>query len=94
MNSSDTGNARIAIVILGLVALTCLVGGIVLSLDDKALPDAFIAIGSSAATAVGFVITRPIGGTQQVEVVNATADPVPVEPQAVKAATKKRTPKP
>jgi hypothetical protein len=58
------------VVFLGLVTLTCVIVGAVVVLNDKNLPDALIAIGSSAGTALGLIATRPLGGTQDVNVVN------------------------
>lgn len=86
--NDDQGNVRLAIIVLGVLALTCLIGGIVIVLNDKSLPDALIAIGASAATAITLVITRPVGGVQSVEVVNRDAEPVPVDPVPAKRAAK------
>lgn len=86
---NDNGNIRLAIVVLGILALTCLVGGVVVVLSDRSLPDAFIAIGASAATAITLVISRPMGGTQDVRVIDE-----PLQVTETPAATpKKRTPK-
>lgn len=87
--STDAGNVRLAIIFLGLLAVVCLGGGIYLVHDDKSLPDALIAIGSSAATAITLVVTRPIGGAQDVRVIDE-----PLQVTETPAATpKKRTPK-
>lgn len=74
---TDNVSIRIALVILGLVTLSCVIGGLVAVLNDKSLPDALIGIGSSSATAVGLLITRPMGGTQDVRVVD---EPIEVQP--------------
>ena len=44
--------------ILGIIAILVVIGGIVLTLDDKTIPDALIAIGSGAATGVAALLAR------------------------------------
>lgn len=91
MNDSQ-GTVRMVIAVLGLLALSVVVGGIILALSDKALPGELIAIGSAAAGAVGGILSKT-GDTaepQAVEIVNVPADPVPVDPVPVKKAAKKR----
>jgi hypothetical protein len=94
MNSQST--VRLVIAVLGLLALSVVIGGIILALDDKTLPGELIAIGSAAAGAVGGILSKT-GDTsepQAVEVVNPLGDPVPVDPVPAKRAakaTKKRT---
>jgi hypothetical protein len=75
MNNQST--VRLVIAVLGLLALAVVVGGILLALDDKALPGELIAIGSAAAGAVGGILSRT--GDSEVRVVNADDDPVPVD---------------
>lgn len=51
---------RIALVLLGLVALAVIVGSIVLSNNDKSLNDALLAMGGAAVGAIaGLVSPRP-----------------------------------
>lgn len=75
MNTQST--VRLVIGVLGLLALAVVLGGIVLALDDKALPGELIAIGSAAAGAVGGILSRT--GDTDVRVVNEADEPVPVE---------------
>lgn len=91
MSSNSQGTVRLVIAVLGLLALSVVIGGIVLALDDKGLPGELIAIGSAAAGAVGGILSKT-GDTsepQAVEVVNVSADPVPVDPVPAKRAAKK-----
>lgn len=74
---NDQSTVRIVIAVLGLLALAVVVGGIVLALDDKALPGELIAIGSAAAGAVGGILSRT--GPSEVQVTNRADEPVPVE---------------
>lgn len=74
--TNDQITMRIVVVGMILVALACIVMGGVLILSDKSFPDSMIALGASAVTALGLVITRPMGGTQDVRVVD---EPVEVE---------------
>jgi hypothetical protein len=73
MSKSSTVNLVIAV--LGLLALSVVVGGIVLALDDKSLPGELIAIGSAAAGSIGGILAKT--GTTDVEVVNDLSRPVP-----------------
>lgn len=65
--------------VLGLLALSVVIGGIYLAAVDRSLPGELIAIGSAAAGAVGGILSKTSSGTQEVEVVNAQRDPVPVD---------------
>lgn len=90
MNSQST--VRMVIGVLGLLALSVVIGGIILALADKSLPGELIAIGSAAAGAVGGILSKT-GDPEQaqpVNVVNVDADPVPVDPAPAKRAAKKR----
>lgn len=49
-------NVTIALIALALVALTVVIGGVALALNDKALPGELIAIGSGAAGAIAGVV--------------------------------------
>lgn len=78
---NDQSTVRLVIGVLGALALAVVIGGIYLVSNDKSIPDALIAMGSASAASVGTMLART--GTnepQPVEVVNVTADPVPVEP--------------
>lgn len=87
--SSDAMTIRIALILLGLITLTCLIAGTVTVLNDKSLPDALIGIGSSSATALGLIISRPMGGTQNVRVVD---EPIAVtETPAVPTRSRKKS---
>lgn len=74
MHASTT---RLVVGVLGLLALAVVIGGIVLALNDKALPGELIAIGSAAAGAIGGILTK--SDAAEVRVVNPPEDPVPVE---------------
>lgn len=56
---TDTLTMRLAIAVLGLIAVATVVGGLVLANNDKTLPGELIAIGAGAAGAVAGLITRP-----------------------------------
>lgn len=47
------------VIILGLLALSVVLGGIILTMNDKSIPDALIAIGAGAATNVVAVMYDP-----------------------------------
>ena len=81
MNSQST--VRLVIGVLGLLALAVVVGGIILALDDKALPGELIAIGSAAAGAVGGILSKT--GDAEVTIVNDEDDPVPVAGRPLRA---------
>jgi hypothetical protein len=74
MNNQRT--VLLVIAVLGALALAVVVGGIVLALEDKSLPGELIAIGSAAAGAVGGILSKTGGETQQV--VGPGGGPVPV----------------
>lgn len=64
---------------LGLVGLSVVVGGIVLAIDGKTIPDALIALGAGAVASVGSILAHTsTNEPQPVNVVNPPADPVPV----------------
>ena len=68
------------VLVLGVVAVATVIGGLVLAMNDKSLPEAVIAIGSGAVGAIGGLLARsPLDGPQDVNVVNRAADPVPVD---------------
>lgn len=76
---NDQKTVRLVIGILGLVGCVVVVGGIVLAMSDRGIPDALIAIGAGAISAVGSILARTSGdGPQPVVVENVAADPVPV----------------
>ena len=77
MNSPST--VRTVIAVLGLLALSVVVGGIALAWVDKSLPGELIAIGSAAAGAVAGILSKTGTDPQPVRVMNEPADPVPVE---------------
>lgn len=54
----DKTTTLAVIIVLGLLAISVVVGGIVLAMSDRGMPDALIAIGSAAAGAVGTVLVR------------------------------------
>lgn len=74
MNTQST--VRLVIGVLGAVAIINVIGGILLTLNDKAMPDAQIAIASLAVGAVAGILSRT--GDTDVRVVNEPNDPVPV----------------
>lgn len=89
--SADQKTVRLVISVLGMLALTVVIGAIVLSYQEKTIPDALIALGSVSVGAVAGILSKTSGSEtpQAVEVVNVAADPVPVESQPVKKATRK-----
>jgi hypothetical protein len=89
--SADQKTVRLVISVLGLLAVGVVVGAIVLAYQSKTIPDALISLGSVAVGAVAGILSKTSGSSdepQAVEVVNRDADPVPVDPQPVKAARK------
>lgn len=67
--------------VLGLVAVIAMIGGIVLTLDDKTLPESIIAMGSLAVGAIAGILAKS-GDTDDVRITNTPADPVPVTDDA------------
>lgn len=63
--------------VLGLVAVIAMIGGIVLTMDDKTLPESIIAMGSLAVGAIAGILAKS-GETDSVHISNTDADPVPV----------------
>lgn len=53
----DAATQKIALLILGLIALAVVIGGLVLTNNDKTLPDALLALGSVAVGAIAGIIT-------------------------------------
>lgn len=53
----DSSSRKIALVILGLLALAVVIGGLFLTSDDKTLPDALLALGSVAVGAIAGIVT-------------------------------------
>lgn len=53
----DSSGRKIALIILGLIALAVVVGGLFLTGDDKTLPDALLALGAAAVGAIAGIIT-------------------------------------
>lgn len=77
---NDQSTVRLVIGVLGFLALTVVIGAIVLVMGDKDMPEALIAMGSVAVGAVAGILSRTGGDTPQpVQVMNAPADPVPVD---------------
>jgi hypothetical protein len=75
---NDQSTVRIVILVLAALALSVVIGGIVLALNDKSLPGELIAIGSAAAGAVGGILSKTSSGPQEVQVMNARDEAVPV----------------
>lgn len=78
---SDKFTIRAVVVILGIVSIIVVVGGILLTLDGKTIPDAIIAIGSAAIGSVSTLLARTstTDDPQPVAVVNPPENPVPVD---------------
>lgn len=55
---TDALTVRLVVVGLAIIALTVVVGGIVLALDGRTLPEALVAIGSGAAGALGGILAK------------------------------------
>lgn len=77
MKNNQTVTAMVVLV-LGCLALATVIGGIILAAEDKSLPGELIAIGASAAGAIGGILAKT-SATDDVRVVNEANDPVPVE---------------
>lgn len=85
----DQKTVRLALGLLGMIALVTVAGGIYLVGQDRTMPDALIAIASSSVTAVALLLNRVNGeGPLPVTVENVDAEPVPVDPVPAKAARK------
>ena len=76
MNSPKT--IYMVISVLGLLALSVVIGGIVLTLNDKDLSGELIAIGSAAAGAIAGILSKTGTDPQPVVVHQPANDPVPV----------------
>lgn len=74
----DALTTRLVLLFAGLTVLAAMGGGIALAFYDRTLPDALIALGSGA---LGLLSGAALDtrGRQDVRVVNAPGDPVPVE---------------
>lgn len=72
MTSKLTVNMIVAF--LGLTAILTIVGGFVLSMADKSIPDALIALGSAGLGALGTLLART--STEPVNTTNIVADTV------------------
>lgn len=81
---SDKTTVNLVIGVLGLLALSVVVGGIVLAMADKALPGELIAMGSAAAGAIGGILSK--GGSAGVTIENDEDDPVPVAERPLRAS--------
>lgn len=74
------------VVIIGLVTLTALVGGLVLSYQAKSVGDFVVATVAGGLGALGALLAKTgldalsEGGSVPVTVQNEPADPVPVDP--------------
>lgn len=55
---TDRVTVRLVVVGLAIIALSVVVGGIVLALDDRTIPEALVAIGSGAAGALGGILAK------------------------------------
>lgn len=76
---NDQKTVRLVIIMLGLVGLSVVIGGIVLAIDAKTIPDALIALGAGAVASIGSILAHTsTNEPQPVSVVNPPAEPVPV----------------
>ena len=73
---NDQSTVRLVIGVLGLLALSTVIGGIYLTATGHELPGELIAIGSAAAGAIGGILSRTGSETQQVT--GPGGGPVPV----------------
>jgi hypothetical protein len=88
---NDQKTVRLVIIMLGLVGLCVVIGGIVLAIDGKTVPDALIAIGAGAVASVGSILAHTsTNEPQPVVVANLPVDPVPVAEQPAKPSRKAR----
>lgn len=79
---TDRFVVRAVVVFLGVITLSVVWGGIWLADHGQTLGDALIAMGSGALGGLtGFLVSSRSSGAepQEVQVVNAPADPVPVD---------------
>ena len=76
----DRGTFRIIAVAVAGVLVLCVVGIVVLTLGDKAVPDILENVTVGALTGLVGLLASPKGGDapQEVQVVNHPAEPVPV----------------
>jgi hypothetical protein len=58
---TDTLTTRLVVIMLGSIALVTVVGGIILALNDRTLPDSLVAIGSGATGAVAALLAQARG---------------------------------
>lgn len=77
----DRATFRVIAISVAGVLLVCVAGIITLSLFDKAIPDILENVTVGALTGLVGLLASPKGGDapQEVEVVNAAGDPVPVK---------------
>lgn len=84
---NDQSTVRLVIGVLGVLALTVVIGGIVLVMDEKSMPDALIAMGSVSVGAVAGILARTSGDSP----VPVTLQDEPIETIAAPAKPKKGT---
>lgn len=89
---TDQKTVRLVIAILGLLALAVVVGGVILAVTDRSIPDALIAIGAGAAASVGSILAKTSGTSdpQPVNIVNVPSDPVPTTDVPAKSTSRSK----
>lgn len=83
---NDQKTVRLVIIMLGLVGLSVVLGGIVLAIDTKTIPDALIAMGAGAVASVGSILAHTGSSSEPQAVVGVQGGPVEttlVEPDPI-----------
>lgn len=77
---TEIRNISLVIIFLGMTTLIIVLGAVWLAADGKQIPDALIGLGGTSLGALGAMLSKTSTGPQPVQVINAPADPVPVDP--------------
>lgn len=78
----ELGNVRLVIIFMGLTTLLLAGGGLWLAHNERPIPDFLIGLGSFAGGGLSALLSKTSTGTQDVQVVNRPADPVPTTDEA------------
>lgn len=78
--NGELRNISLVILFIGIIT-TVIVGGVVwLAHNERAIPDALIALGAGGMGSLGTLLSKTSSSLEQVQVVNPPSAPVPVEP--------------
>lgn len=76
---TDKLTVNLVVIFLGVIAVSAMVIAGLLILNDKSIPDMFVAMGSGALGGLAGILARTSTGGDQVIVANEPDQPVPVD---------------